>query len=143
MLTSATEAEFTAFQATYGYTVKSDAAPLLALSFALLQSLPWCEGKDEDHASINLAQCFIAWSMSPEGGGFNPAAQVDSLVVKREKVSSLEQEFMFNPNLGSGSSAIDQVKKFPIAYGLLSPFICEGEVVDAAKPIHKASVFVV
>lgn len=141
MLTSATEADFTAFLTTYGYTVASNAVPLLARSFVYLQTLPWCSSDQDDHASINLAQCFIAYAMSAEGGAFNPTARVDGLVVKRKKVDVLEQEFMFNDNIDNGTSSISLLKSYPIAYGLLLPFLCETPQLSADS--HRASVYVV
>jgi len=144
MITSATKAEFTAFLTTYGYTVdgiSGDSAPLLALSHIYLQTLPWCDSEQGDHASIKTAQCFIAYAMSAEGGGFNPSARIDGLVVKSKAVGTLEKEFMFNENVDSGSSSISLLKSLPIAYGMLSPFLCESQTVDADT--HQAAVYVV
>lgn len=141
MLTSATEAEFSAFLTANGFSVASDVSPLLALSLVFLNTLPWCDSNQADHANIKMAQSFIAYAMSAEGGSFNPAARVSGLHVKRREVDVLEQEFMVNESVNQGSSSIDLLKSFPIAYGLLSQFLCEGEQLTEGS--HRASVYVV
>ena len=141
MINSATEEEFRSFLTTYGYAVASDVAPLLALSLVFLNTLPWCSDDQGDHDNIKLAQNFIAYGMSAEGGGFNPSARVSGVVVKRQEVDVLEQEFMFNESVNQGSSSLDQLKGFPIAYGLLSQFLCEG--VELTADTHRAAVYVV
>lgn len=141
MIDSATEADFTAFLAKYGYTVAADAGPLLALSYAFISTLPWCDSDQENHASITEAQCFIARAMSEEGGAFDPSARASGLVVKREKADSLEQEYMFNESVNQGADSLSLLKSLAIPYGLLQPFLCETATVTADT--HRAAVFVI
>lgn len=141
MLTSATEAEFNAFLATHGYTVSSGVPPLLALSLAFMNALSWCNPEQEDTEQTKIAQLFIAYAMSAEGGGFNPAARAESLVTRSESVGSLKEEFMFNDSVDLGTTTVSLIKSLPIPYGLLHPLLCDIQEITADN--HRASVYVV
>lgn len=138
MLTSATEAEFTTFLATYGYTVAADAGPLLALSFVFLSTLPWRDAAQESTPVITDAQCFVAYSMSAEGGRFNPSAKVDNVFLTKKKVETLEQQFEVNESL-TGTDAMSLLRSLPMAYGLLGEHLSEAPVLTSET--HRAGVF--
>jgi len=141
MLTSATAAEFDTFLTTYGHTVASSSAPLLALSFAFMNTIPWCDDADLTDPIIQQAQMFLAYAMSAEGGGFNPQTQTGNIYTTKEKVGPLEQEYKLDTTSASGKDVMGLLKTFPIIYGMLQPFICEP--VELAAGDHVASVFVV
>lgn len=147
MLTSATQAEFTAFLTTYGYTVAANAAPLLALSMAFLNTLPWCDDADladtDNIDAIKQAQLFIAYAMSVEGGGFNPTTQASNIYVSKEKVGPLEQEFDIDDSAGNNNSgnSIGLLKNMPLIHGLISSLLCEP--VELTADSHRSAVFVV
>lgn len=138
MLTSATKDEFTAFQTTYGYSVASDARPLLALSLAFLKTLPWCDKDQGDDDLIKSAQLFIAYAMSAEGGSFDPTARTSGVTVSKEEVDVLEIEYKVNESLPEANDSLGLLKSFPMIYALIAPLLCETPADDS----HIASVFV-
>ncbi len=141
MLTSATETEFTAFLSTYGYTVAQNSASLLALSFLYLNTLPFCDADQDSTNTITTAQCLIAYNMSTEGGAWNPVAQVERQGIKSKKVDTLEKEFFEAAGDLAGTDAMSLLRSLPMAYALLSPYLCATPVVSADS--HQASVWVV
>ena len=141
MLTSATEAEFTAFLTTREYDVAGSVGPLLVQSLDYLETLPWCDSEQESTDAIKKAQLYIAYAMSTEGGGFNPAERASALVTKVEDLKGLKEEFMFNESVDLGSSSLSQLKSLSIPYGLLFPYMCSRNEITEGN--HRASVFVV
>lgn len=143
-LTSASVTDFDAFLSQYGYTVSGDKAQLLALSFAFLRSLPFCDSDQATNADIIEAQGFIAYAMSVEGGGFNPAGMVDNRTLTKEGIgrNALVEEWEVNDAL-SGTDAYTLIKRLPIAYGLLSQYLCGVDTNADGSTTHIASVFVV
>lgn len=139
MLTSATEAEFTAFQIKYGYTVTADPLPLLALSFSFLQTLPWKIKNQESTDSIIEAQCFIAISIYRDE--FDPSARIEDMRVTKKKVDTLEKHFEANDYL-QGTDPVTLLRSMPIAYGLLYPYLSPSSIANGGL-VHDAGVFVV
>lgn len=131
-LVSATEQEFADFQAKYGYTVDAGETHLLPLSFAFVQTLPFCADAEVDQDRFAEGQCFIAYAMSQAGGGFNPAAvaEAKTLVKKGLGRSAITKEWAVNQDL-IGTDPMSQLKSVPMAYGLLKTYLCT----ECAGPI--------
>lgn len=141
-ITSATDAEFAAFLTTFCYDVAETERPkLLALSHIFLCSLPFCDDAELDVEKVAQAQMFLAYSMSDEGGGFNPAAFAFSestadtsggRVIERSiGRGAIVKRFEY-PDTDSSSASIAGLTPFEklqkantIAFGLLAPFLCE------------------
>ena len=141
MLTTATEAQFTEFLDNYGYAVASDSGPLLALAFTFVKSLPFCDAEQADTPEILEAQCFIAYAMSSEGGGFDPSRQLDARVVTKTKLEGLERQFEVNEAVGTGTDSYSLLKSIPMAFSLLQTLLCE--IPTGSSTTHAAGVFVV
>jgi|GEM_PF-3641415 len=132
-VTAATSEQFDTFLTTYGYTVDDDddKARLLALSLSFLSTIELCvEG------ATDQAQCFIAYAMSANGGGFNPAAVSDDKTLTKKGVgrSAIVKEWEVNDEL-SGTDTLSMLKRIPMAYALLKPLLCAGDsgVVELAR----------
>ena len=122
-LESATTTQFTDFLTKYGYSVADNEAVLLSLSFAFMSTLAFCDEPDADRAAD--AQCFIAYAM--DGGGFNPAAVVDSrtLIEKGLGRGAIVKKWSENEKL-SGTEPVNLLRQVPMAYGLLKDSLCSG-----------------
>lgn len=122
-LTSATVAEFDAFLLKYGWTVDEDKEVLLALSFAFLKTLSFCVAVDD--AVIVEAQCFIAYSMSSGGGGFDPSALASDKILTEEHLGrgAIIEKYEIN-DLLSGTTPLNMLRTMPLAYGTLRPYLC-------------------
>ena len=125
-LIAATADEFDAFLTTFKYDLIDDREKLLALSFAFIGSLPFCDGVVQT-PQITQAQLFIAYAMSEEGGSFNPAVMADNRTLIKENLgrSAIVEEFKVNDEL-MGTDPFTLLKRIPMAYGLLAPFLCPG-----------------
>lgn len=124
-IVSATNEQFTAFLTKYGYEIADDESALLPLSFVFLSTLPFCSGTESD-GQITDAQCFIAYSMSSTGGGFNPAAIAEAKTLTKKGLGrgAITKEWAVNELL-SGTDPVSMLRTMPIAYGLLNNYLCE------------------
>lgn len=124
---SATEEQFTAFLTKYGYIVDGDTSPLLALSHAFLLTLPLSESADSER--VVEAQCFIAYAISENGGGFNPAAIAEAKTLVKSGLgrSAIVDEWKINELL-SGTDPLSLLRSIPLAYGLLKEYLVTATV---------------
>lgn len=120
-ITAATGEQFDTFLTGRGRTVAEDHAVLLVRSLDFLSTIELCQ-EGETH----LAQCHIAWAMSEEGDGFNPAAVFDEKTLTKKGLgrNAIVKEFVVNSEL-SGTDSISLLKRIPMAYGLLKPLLCQ------------------
>lgn len=128
---SITVEEYETFLSEFGYDQAGDKRLVINLSFAFLSTLPFCEGVTEDETKIEViaqAQSFIAYAMSEEGGGLNPAAVSDTRITVTEELGrdAIVDEFEVNSEL-IGADPVSFLKRVQIAYGLLRPLLCDGE----------------
>lgn len=125
-IVSATIEQFTAFLTKYGYEIADDESALLPLSFTFLSTLPFCSSTDSDDQIIE-AQCFIAYSMSANGGGFNPAAIAEAKTLTKKGLGrgAITKEWAVNELL-NGTDPVSMLRAMPIAYGLLNGYLCRG-----------------
>lgn len=124
-ITAATPEQFDTFLSTYGYTVEDgDKSRLLALSLSFLNTID-LTGDGETYE----AQCFIAYAMSPAGGGFNPATLSDNKTLTKKGLgrSAVVKEWEVNSEL-SGSDSVSLLKRIPMAYGLLKPMLSQAAI---------------
>ena len=143
-LVSATEEEYKAFLDKYGYGCELGQESLLALSFAFLSSLPFCDGANVAQTeAITEAQMFIAYAMSEKGGGFNPAALADAKTLIKRNIgrSAIVREYEVNELL-AGTDPMSQLRKIPMALGLLNQYLCPVAVAGEDAPFI-AGAFVV
>lgn len=126
-LVSATEPELTVFLAKYGYSIEEDGTPLLALSFAFLSTLPFRDVESVDVDRVAEAQCFIAYSMSANGGGFDPSAIAEAKTLIKEGLGrgAMIEEYSINTML-SGTDPISRLRSLPLAFGLLDKYLSYG-----------------
>lgn len=144
-ITSATDAEFTAFLGTYSFNVPpADISKLLALSYAFLRTIPFCEDTDATDtafiAAIVEAQGFIAYEMS---NGFNPVARTDGRDLKRKNIgrTAIEKEWFDKDDSLKGTGPMALLKSMPLAYGLLEAYICEHQLTSIGD--YSGGVYVV
>lgn len=126
-LLSAAEPELNAFLAKYGYSIEEDATPLLALSFAFLSTLPFRDVESVDVDRVAEAQCFIAYSMSGNGGGFDPSAITEAKTLTKKGLGrgAITKEWAVNELL-NGTDPISQLRAMPLAFGLLNNYLSYG-----------------
>lgn len=132
-IVAATSEQFNDFLALYGYTVDDgEKARLLALSLAFLSTVELCK-EGETHE----AQCFIAYAMSTNGGGFNPATVADDRVLTKKGIGSgaIVKEWDVNSEL-SGADPVSLLKRVPMAYGLLKPLMCSASGVECFELVR-------
>jgi len=87
---------------------------------------------------------FIAYAMSDDGGGFDPAAVTDGRVVKREELGrdAIVDEYQILDDM-QGSDPYTLLKRVPLALGLLNPYLCPGGDVSGNEGKYQPAVFVV
>lgn len=126
-LVSATEPELTVFLAKYGYSIEEDATSLLALSFAFLSTLPFRDVESIDAERVAEAQCFIAYSMSANGGGFDPSAIAEAKTLTKKGLGrgAITKEWTVNELL-NGTDPVSQLRAMPLAFGLLNNYLSYG-----------------
>lgn len=140
-LVAATEGEYTTFRTKYGRTIADGEEAFLPLSFAFLSTLPFCAGDAvEQTAAITEAQCFIAYAMSANGGGFDPTLMGDAktLIKKNLGRSAIVKEYEINAQL-VGTDPMSMLRKIPMALALLDSVLCPVPVAGESA----AGVFVV
>ena len=120
---AATAQQFDDFLTLYGYTVPElDKPRLLALSLAFLNTVDICEEGPTDQA-----QCFIAYAMSANGGGFDPTAVSDGKILTKSGLgrNAIVEEWDIDSAL-AGSDSISLLKRVPMAYAIIKPLLCKG-----------------
>ena len=124
-ITSASSLDYSVFLATYGYTASPNDAASLALAFAFMGTLPFCDGADTVQTpAMTQAQLFIAYAIS--SGAFNPSAVVSSTVLIEEDIgrSALVEKYAVVNDALTGSDPMSLLQSMPMAYGLLSGSLC-------------------
>lgn len=122
-IANASAQDYATFQSTYGYTPTVNDSAYLALAFAFMGALPFCDGVEQSDA-ITQAQFFIAQSIST--GAFNPAAVVDTRILVEDSIGRnaiTEKWDVVNEDLIS-ADPLTILKTMPIAYALLSGSMC-------------------
>ena len=122
-LISATDAEFTAFLTERNLTIADTETALVVKSFDFVETLSFCSEPDAD--VLVKAQCFIAYAMSANGGGFNPSAIAESrtLIEKGLGSGAIVKKWSENAEL-IGTDPKTLLKTVPSAYGLLKGYLC-------------------
>jgi len=138
-LTSASTDEYKAFRQKYGYAIAGgNDAQHLALAFAFLKSLPFCNADQGDTDETKEAQFFIAYAMSEEGGGFNFTAPVDPRTLKKKEIgrNAIVKEWETN-DLLVGTDPMSMLRRIPMALasinGLLCPVATDAEGVSTVE----------
>ena len=126
-LVSATTTEFAAFLTQFGYSVAETHDPLIELSFVMLKTIPFYDVDDVPVATVVQAQCFIAYAMSAEGGGFDAAAIAEAreLIEKGLGRGALRKKWQVDQSL-NGTHPVHKLRLIPLAYGLLKDYIRYG-----------------
>lgn len=131
-VTPATDTQLDDFLALYGYTIpNADKTVLLARSLALLNTVQICQEGD-----TYVAQCFIAYAMSAEGGGLNPTALLESKTLTKKGLgrNAIVKEWDVNTEL-SGTNTIAILKRIPMAYAILEPLLCQNQTTSSSSNI--------
>ncbi len=129
-LETATEAEFDTFLSAYGYTVAGDKDQLLALSFAFLSTLDFCA----DEGDTVPGQCFIAYAISEEGGGFDLVSTVDDKTLTKKGLGrgAMVKEYAINAEL-AGTDSVAMLRRMPMAYGSLRSLLCQSSISNVSN----------
>lgn len=143
-LVPATETEYQAFLDKFGFSIASCDLKHLPLSFAFLSSLPFCDDDPAQTPQITEAQLFIAYSMSNGGGGFNPTAIAGDRILIKEELGreAIVEEYQVNELL-SGTDPMSLLRSMPMAFGLLSKYLCPVAVTEDGEAPFQAGIFVV
>ena len=124
-LVSATDAEFEAFLTERALTISDTETALVVKSFDFVETLSFCSEVDAE--TLVKAQCFIAYAMSANGGGFSPSAiaETKNLIEKGLGSGAIVKKWEVNEDL-NGSDPLSLLKTVPAAYGLLKNSLCGG-----------------
>lgn len=125
MHTPATPAELDAFIIDYDLTIQDADKPLLLrLSQDFMETLRFCS--DVDAGIYVKAQCFLIKAISE---GFSPdgIAEDKILVEKGLGRSAIVKKWKIDKSL-SGTDSMTAIKRLPMVYNLLSPYLCSSDV---------------
>ena len=124
-VTAVTTEQFSAFLDRYGFATTDETHPL-PLAYMFMKTLPFCDNAVVDDETMVEAQCFIAYSISITGGGFNPAAIAEAKTLTKSGLgrSAIVDEWKVNEAL-IGTDPVSLLKSLPLAYGLLKSYICD------------------
>lgn len=130
----ATDADFAEFLTKFGYSVDAE-THLLPLAAAFISTLPFCDDAVIDDAKIIEAQCFVAYSISANGGGFDPAALVAAKTLTKSGLGrgAIVDEWKVNESL-MGTDPMSLLKSMPLVYGMLRSYMCPG---GASEEVRK------
>ena len=123
----ATVTEFDAWLTKFNYSVEPADKPfLLALANTFVKTVDFCSGTAED---LIEGQLFLAYGM---GNGFDPVSVTDGkdLVEKGIGRNAIVKRWEINAAT-AGTDAVPMLRRVPMAYNLLSPFICSASLVVA------------
>jgi len=122
-VTPSTLAQFDQFLTDFGYTVAENKDVLLKRSFSFLSTVKLCKPVPDE--IIVQAHNYIAYSMSAEGGGFNPFGVAEEKMLTKKGLGrgAIVKEWDVDKSL-SGSDSISKIKRLGVVYELLKDYLC-------------------